>query len=413
MTHKRFQFAAMVCDFKADRYRGIGKAYVTAPLTEDSVSIFKLGEKLSSKLFNEFEYGDKLLVQARVNMASSSKRRYLLSCRQLTGEEYKEYLEKSVEATAAAYDAVTIDDLLGAVAEATEKAEAAAATTEQPKVEDPNDKMDFYISAKHVEIFNNATMMLEQRPQDPVRVLMLGKAGYGKTSLAKTYAKHRGMEYYRQDCASVRDTEEWFGWREARGGDTVFLKSEMMQVIERGNAVILLDEFNRVEPHLHNSIYHLLEPDAKPIIHGEEFSIGHNIVFVMTINVGYKHSGTFTLDDALISRADMFCEVGQLPPLIEAKVLNGKWDIGIHTANDIVKAAAAVRALDMLECSTRTTLQIARNVSAGMPVRSAFEHTVVNRCKADILTADYTKPIIDAINTAIGTYSRPRSTTLL
>jgi MoxR-like ATPase len=159
---------------------------------------------------------------------------------------------------------------------------------------------------------------------EPTIMMIKGRSGYGKTTIPHIFAKAHNMNYLRFNCAAVRDPEEWFGTRELKvktgGTETVFLRTELTEIIEKGNAIIVFDEFNRVEPWLHNTLFPLLDDDHATTIHGERIVCGENILFVATINEGSAYAGTFFMDVALVNRVTLAMSVKALPPYIEEEI---------------------------------------------------------------------------------------------
>lgn len=401
MTHKKI---ILKCKKLFPPY----KQHVTIEeiITSGGDLYFDIGGYYKHKLFDKFENGDKIVATVRVNVDSKTRRRYFISA--VLEDDYNFEAESSDEDALPASCTPEIIKNDSSVANENEPADLSFLNEADTGVNNSETKPQFHITNQQYEIFDSVTRMMNNKPSEPAIVAMIGKPGYGKSTIGKIYAEEVGMDYYRHDCASVRDPEEWFGYREAVDGSTVFYKSDFIKVAEKGNCVIVLDEFNRVEPYLHNSIYHMLEPDAEMIVHNEKIKIGKNVVFIITINVGYGHSGTFSLDTALINRASLFCEVGPLGFEAEKQVLISYFGISEKDSSEIVKCAASVRSLDVIECSTRTTLHIARAVSSGLTVRAAFEHIVVQRCKSDITTVEHLKSIIDCVNSDLSSYRKPK-----
>ena len=260
---------------------------------------------------------------------------------------------------------------------------------------------DYYISPEARLVFNTAFGMSQNNPSRAVKIMMIGKSGLGKTTLPKLFAERAGMGFMRMNCASIRDPEEWFGFREAREGSTVFIKSHFAQAIEQGNMVVVLDEFNRLEPWLHNTLFPLLDEDGRTVVHDQEFRIGLNVIVVGTINTGYRYTGTFELDEALGNRFHLFLELVPPPPPKEAEVLISRHGIQADFAHKIVKAATLLREKEV-NCSTRSTLDIAALVMGGMTLREAFEYVVVKRIPEDVGGVNLRKSIVDIINVQLG-----------
>jgi hypothetical protein len=205
------------------------------------------------------------------------------------------------------------------------------------------------------------------------------------------------------NCASIRDPEEWFGYREARDGSTVFIRSNFMKLKEAGNVIMVLDEFNRLEPWLHNTLFPLLDDAGATTIHDETFCIGSGVIVVGTINTGYKYTGIFELDEAILNRFDHHLEVGPMPHREEVKVLTKRTGISEDFVNQIVKTANILRQKQIV-CSTATTLRIARMVVNGMYVREAFEMAVIKRIPQDSSGSSLRKEVLDLVNVQLEPY---------
>ena len=260
----------------------------------------------------------------------------------------------------------------------------------------------YYISDDTRKVFTTAHKMSSNNPDKAVKLMMVGPSGYGKTTVPKLFAEAAGMGFYRMNCATVRDPEEWFGYREAVDGSTKFFRSEFAKTIEAGNAVIVLDEFNRLEPWLHNTLFPLLDDDGKTVVHDEEFKIGPNVIVVGTINSGYRYTGTFELDEALLNRFEFIIEVGPMPKNEELKVLKARTGIDKDAARTIIRAANSLRSLDVVS-STRTTLLVAQMVVNGLTIREAYQNSVVNRIPNDDSSYTLRKDVIDSLNLECGT----------
>lgn len=259
----------------------------------------------------------------------------------------------------------------------------------------------YYISSEMRLAFTTANKMSNAKPAKAVKLMMVGPSGYGKTTLPWLFSQVTGKEFYRMNCATVRDPEEWFGYREAKAGSTVFIKSEFIKLVEKGNLVVVLDEFNRLEPWLHNTLFPLLDDDGKTVVHDETFAIGPNVIVIATINSGFKFTGTFELDEALMNRFDFVLEVGAMPKTEETKVLVNRSGIEKELAKNIVNVATDLRNMDVV-CSTRTTLLIANMVNNGLSLREAFESAVVRRIGRDDASSVERKKAIDLLNVQFG-----------
>jgi hypothetical protein len=211
------------------------------------------------------------------------------------------------------------------------------------------------------------------------------------------------------NCAAVRDPNDWFFDTEVKTvivngqavPETIFTISEFSERIARGNCVIVLDEFNRLESNMHNTLFPLLDDDGCTRLHHIDFRVGPNVLFIGTVNLGAKFAGTFLLDDALTNRFDMILEVKPIPPGDEIKVLTTRTGIDDGAADQIVSLAALLRENDFV-CSTRDTLKISKLVGAGLSVRDAFEFVVILRIPDDENNAPVRKSVVEITNRHLG-----------
>lgn len=370
-----------------------------------SYCVFEKGAVLRHKIFSGCKAGADVEVTVRVTQTVRVTRRYFLSARQIVPTTPLHASAAPKAAGSEVVSSVTDDVERQMLAEKQKPVAMSDNKLNGEADKNPHTSANFfYVDDAHAEIFSTATEMLANNPTRPVRILMSGPSGYGKTSLPEFYAKEVGLNFYRMNCAAIRDPEEWFGQRSARDGSTYFEDNEFIKRVTEGGHVIVLDEFNRIEPWLANTLYPLLDDAASTNVYNQDYKVGPNVVFVMTINLGYQFSGTFSVDSALMNRIDMFCEVGAMPFDKETNLLTSRFSITSENAAKIVETAKKIRDLEVVECSTRTTLQIARAVENGMSLRAAFQHIVVMRCLQISGSDSSRKNVIDAINVSLGTY---------
>jgi hypothetical protein len=149
----------------------------------------------------------------------------------------------------------------------------------------------------------------------------------------------------------------------------------------------------------------MLDDDGCTTVHDEEFKIGPGVIVVGTINTGYKYTGVFELDEALMNRFEFILEVGAMPSKEEQKVLVKRTGIQEEIAREVVKISTILRQASV-SCSTRTSLLIAAMVVNGMTLREAFEFAVVRRVPTDSSGSGLRKQVIDLINTNLGVFEQ-------
>lgn len=382
MTHKTFKILG-VAETRQNSLRVVW-------FPDDAAEYFTHDEWLWSREFSKVKVGYTYQVSIRVNPAANKKiRRYIMS----VNEHSEGMVVENLASTASETEVSEIPSTVVSKISFTDLLEKQVAA------------FNYYIRPEHIEMLNAATLLQEYAPAKPVKILVSGPSGYGKTTLGTVYAASRGMEVYRMNCATVRDPEEWFGFRAATEGSTHFVPSKFSEKVMAGNCVIILDEFNRIEPWLTNTLYPLLDDDAATEIYNERITVGPNVVFMMTINVGVQFSGTFVMDEALTNRVDLFAQVDVLPLHVENEILQRVTGIDKVTATKIISAATKIRGMEIIECSVRSTLRIAKLVKTGLEPRAAFQHVIVSRCAADAALGDDAKrQLIDVLNASVGVY---------
>lgn len=354
-------------------HRGDGIArFIRDPKTNElpPVELISSSHEFKNNHFRSYAAGTTVICTFRV---SPNGRRYLLNCRSSVGE--------TGETPIAPFDAAEITPV--AIV---------------PVVED-----GYYYPPDARRVFTIADKLA--REDGMFALLMVGPSGYGKTTIPMRFAEKTGRKFVRVNCASIRDPEEWFGFREARDGSTVFEATEFAEAIQAGDAVVVLDEVNRIEPWLHNTLFPMLDFSRKTRVHNTDFKIGPNTVVVMTINRGLEYSGTFEMDQAFLNRVNATVHVGPPPEEDEVNILMQRIDgMGKRDAQRIVSVAASLRQVVekgeiYVDCSTRAVLKIAQIFKAGLSLRECF-HDVVETVA---LREEDRKKIADILNTRLET----------
>lgn len=260
-----------------------------------------------------------------------------------------------------------------------------------------------YFDHEAADLFDTALKAVDE---GHVIVLMFrGESGYGKTSYPAAFAEEVGMRCVEVNCASILDTEEWWGYREAQDGSTVFIPTELTEALIEGNCVIVLDEANRVESWISNSLLPMLDHRRRTRIHNHEIVAGERIVIVMTINEGWQFSGTFTMDAALKNRIDGTHKVGPMEPKFEAMALTNRYPgLDKNDARNIIDLVTSLRKIAKesqmsIDVSTRTALKLAFHMSLGKPLATAAKVVIQN-----VADDEEAKPIIDMINQKVASY---------
>lgn len=272
------------------------------------------------------------------------------------------------------------------------------------KVEEEQESSDGFVHFGELYIPEIITRALSSAKQvasimKAANVLLVGPSGNGKTSLAYEFANQYGLDFVKVNCSTIRDPEEWFGYREAVDGSTVFVETDFTKLVRKGNAVILLDEINRLEPYLHNSLMPLLDETRKTKVHGVDIEVGENVIFFCTMNVGTGFVGTFVLDNAIKNRMDMTIMMQGLSFDREVQMVMERTSVSREMAANIVKQldrireAASKNEID-IDVSHRSSLKIARLVGTGsMSVKEALTFCIFNNAES----VDQAKMLVDSL----------------
>jgi len=120
----------------------------------------------------------------------------------------------------------------------------------------PTVDKNFYVEKDNKDLMNAVVNMSKHRPQN---IMLVGPQGCGKTELAVYFAAKTERPLLLMNCAAVREARDWFGYRDVKDGEIAWHQSDFVRAVSMDNAVILLDEFNRLHTSLHNTLYPLLD----------------------------------------------------------------------------------------------------------------------------------------------------------
>lgn len=256
-----------------------------------------------------------------------------------------------------------------------------------PKDEVNKREQKVYVSNEDMKIFEAVKKVSEKRHTS---VLMVGSSGYGKTTIPEYLAKKWDMDFIRWDCANVRDTEEFFGYRAAingsiatEDGELFFIETEFVKKVKKGNCIVVLDELNRTDPYITNALFPLLDHAGKTTVAGYDIEVGENVIFVGTINVGHEFTGTFALDQALVNRFIAKIVVGPLPTEVEIELLQSRVGIDKLVAKNLVNFLTKLRNLNKvgdlsIDASTRVSLNMAELLKSGLDMKLCITCTIIN-----------------------------------
>jgi len=238
-------------------------------------------------------------------------------------------------------------------------------------------------------------------------IMLTGDSGYGKTARAKAIAEHKNMEFVRINVALLRNEQAIFCSVGLEENKTVMHLNKAAEAMQKGNAVILLDEANRAHPNILNSMYSILDDERAATINTPAgnltVEVGKGTIFAATVNIGYQFTGTFEMDSALRKRFGSFVKVGPPPMEVETRVLCDRTGIDRGLAESIVlllnnlrpnKHGKSLLEDTDIDITTRKALQLAELCYAGMPLRQAVEFSLIN----SVSDSTAVKHIMDQVN---------------
>lgn len=216
-----------------------------------------------------------------------------------------------------------------------------------------------------------------------INTLIVGGAGWGKTSVVKKACDKMGLPLHVFDMGSMVDPiSSLLGVHRLEKGESVFDYAKFTQVIQEP-CVILLDELSRASYAAMNILFPCLDDRRSlsiEIASGKgvrDIKVHPEVTFVATANVGAEYTGTNSMDRALTNRFFPL-ELGIIPQKEEEEVLKKRYEIDAKTANLIVKVASNIRSLASKSeisssLSIRETLMVANLVSDGWDLGQAME----------------------------------------
>ncbi|GAB6157207.1 hypothetical protein JCM39194_04070 [Desulfotomaculum varum] len=217
-----------------------------------------------------------------------------------------------------------------------------------------------------------------------INVMLTGDPGTGKTELTKRLALAHNLPFHRVNVGAVRTPRDWFGHWEFIGGQTVFVQSQFVAAIQQPG-IVALDEFNRVTPDIHNSIYTILDHNREVYIEETKqyITVHPRCIFIATENRGRSHTGTFMEDTAVEDRFETIRLT--LPPVeVMADLLEKVYGATPQHALLLARITHKLNSLYHEESLSRPTgfrpaIAASALINRGQPLQTALKYTFVNR----------------------------------
>lgn len=225
----------------------------------------------------------------------------------------------------------------------------------------------------------------------PGGLLVTGPSGCGKTlgaikAVERLNAAHPelGLPLLVMNCPTVTDPQKWFGRRELDKAGLRYEKSSFIETVEAGG-VIVLDEFMRLHPTIHNPVMSLLDGTESVLLPdlGVTVSRHPRTVFIGTTNQGVAYGGTHRMDWAMRERWSFTIERSFPPREEEIRILTSH-NPGCDEDAAAVLVDIATKTREMWAAgdlrtaiSTRTLDNAAFLVASGMTERMALQFTAL------------------------------------
>ena len=210
----------------------------------------------------------------------------------------------------------------------------------------PKKDKTFVFRKGQPELFKHLIFRGGSGNEIPENVLLVGPQGCGKTETCLQFSSIAGLPVLKINCALVREPRDWFGYKTASDGTVEWVRSEFCKLVERGNAVILLDEISRAAPPILNSLMPLLDGTGQTFLEEvkEIVKRGPNLFFFATANLGSQFTGTYgKLDTALNDRFAVRIECNYLPMHEEAALIVERTGLDPSTAKKLAIVANMTR----------------------------------------------------------------------
>jgi len=227
----------------------------------------------------------------------------------------------------------------GAGMKTEEEASTAVLSAATVPVVDPS----FVVSADHKKWIE--FIASQAKSKGAANLMIAGPAGCGKSEFAQHIAAVYKMPLLKMNCPNVREARDWFGYKGASNGSTYWKRSQFELAVSTGNCVIMLDEINRANTHVTNTLLPLLDDFRASFVEelGSKVKVGPNVIFIGTINIGLQYTGTFTLDKAFKDRFPVLLEMSYLQPAEEAGLLIHRVGVDKDVAKRLVDLANTIR----------------------------------------------------------------------
>lgn len=191
------------------------------------------------------------------------------------------------------------------------------------------------------QIISGMYRLITEESDKPVVLMLYGPSGVGKTESAKSISKSMGGELLRIQFSMMQTNEACnyiFGAEHSKGS---FAKDMM----SRESNVILIDEFDKVNPVFYNAFYELFD-EGHYVDTNYSVDLSH-AVFLLTCNFGSEEEIKRVLGPAMFSRIGCCIEFEELSTEEKQIIVQNRYDAVFSKLKDDEKEA--IKETDILQ----------------------------------------------------------------
>lgn len=177
-------------------------------------------------------------------------------------------------------------------------------------------------------IISGMYRLISKESNKPVVLMLYGPSGVGKTESAKSISKTMGGELLRVQFSMMQTTEAYnyvFGAEHSKGS---FAKDMMM----RESNVVLIDEFDKVNPSFYNAFYELFD-EGRYVDTNYDVDLGQAI-FILTCNFRSEEEIKKALGPAMFSRIGCCIEYEELTTEQKKTIVKNWYDSLLQTLKE-------------------------------------------------------------------------------
>ena len=245
----------------------------------------------------------------------------------------------------------------------------------------------------------------------PENTWLAGERGTGKTEFVSQIAGRLGRKLYRVNFDEAMERADFIGANVIENGSVVWKAGVLTQAIKHQGSIVLLDEVGFARAQSLAVLHSVCErsPHRAVVVAetGERIPVAGYVAFFASDNsnghgdTSGNFAGVREQNSAFLDRFGFSLTFDYLPPLQEAKLIHTRSGLEHDKCTELVAFATIARqkanaGLLTQPPSLRQLFAWARAIAKGIPVRIAYQNTIVNKFPADVqaeLDAIYTLQI--------------------